>query len=229
MKTRTLIHFVFFAVCMSLFTCANSLFAQENHWLSLFDGKTLNGWESCENYGSGKIAVENGSILLEKGKLATAIHYAGTQAFPNSNYEIQYKAMRTKGLDFFAALTFPVGGGFCTFINGGWGGTMIGLSSIDGMDASENSSSSYFEFVNKKWYQFRIRTTNKVVQVWIDDKEVITQEVGESSWTLRLEVESTKPLGFSTWESDGLIKDIQYKTLTAKEIKEADSALERRP
>lgn len=225
MKSRILLCSIFFIAGM---ICTDFLFAQENHWLSLFDGKSLKGWESCENYGSGRILVENGSILLERGKMATAIRYTGQSSFPDSNYEIQYTAMRKKGNDFFAALTFPVGGGFCTLINGGWGGTLVGLSSIDGMDASENSSSTYFEFVNHKWYRFRIRTTKKVVQVWIDDKEMITQEIGESSWSLRLEVESTKPLGFSTWESDGLIRDILYKNLTAEEIEKTDKALEKR-
>jgi hypothetical protein len=37
-----------------------------------------------------------------------------------------------QGSDFFAALTFPVNDLFCTLINGGWGGMLVGLSSLDG-------------------------------------------------------------------------------------------------
>ena len=45
-----------------------------------------------------------------------------------------------KGGDFFATLTFPVDDSFCTFVTGGWGGDIVGLSSIDGWDASDNET-----------------------------------------------------------------------------------------
>ena len=67
-----------------------------------------------------------------------------TRDFPKDNYEIRWEARRVQGGDFFASLTFPVGNSFCTFVNGGWGGDIVGLSSIDGWDASDKSARRRF-------------------------------------------------------------------------------------
>jgi hypothetical protein len=40
----------------------------------------------------------------------------------------------------------------CTLICGGWGGTLVGLSSIDDLDASENPTATIKEFKEKTWY-----------------------------------------------------------------------------
>jgi hypothetical protein len=48
------------------------------------------------------------------------------------NYEIKLEAKKVTGNDFFCGMTFPVGDSFCSFIVGGWGGPVVGLSSIDG-------------------------------------------------------------------------------------------------
>ena len=45
-----------------------------------------------------------------------------------------------QGGDFFCGLTFPYGDASCTFVVGGWGGGLVGLSSINGDDASENET-----------------------------------------------------------------------------------------
>ena len=52
-----------------------------------------------------------------------------TNEVPTNNYEISLEAMRVEGSDFFCALTFPVGNDPCSFIVGGWGGGVVGLSS----------------------------------------------------------------------------------------------------
>ena len=57
-----------------------------------------------------------------------------------SDYEVTLEAMRVDGNDFFCGMTFPAGKDPCTLIVGGWGGTVVGLSSINGMDASENET-----------------------------------------------------------------------------------------
>jgi len=78
-------------------------------------------------------------VLLGKGHL-TGITWTGE--FPKSGYEIRFEAARLEGNDFFAGITFPVKDSFCSWINGGWGGTVVGLSSLDGDDASENDTST---------------------------------------------------------------------------------------
>ena len=58
-----------------------------------------------------------------------------TGAFPQTNYEVRLDGMRIKGGDFFASITFPVGDSYATWVTGGWGGDIVGISSIDGWDA----------------------------------------------------------------------------------------------
>lgn len=203
---------------------AQPLAAKEN-WISLFDGKSLGSWEDAKNYGSGAISVKDGAIQLKAGSMSTSIRYRkDAKKFPSTNYEIEYVAQRTEGNDFFAALTFPVGKSFCTFVNGGWGGGIVGLSSLDGMDASENSSSTFFEFKNNVRYRFRVAVTAKSILCWVDDQRLVATVIENSDISIRLEMELCKPLGLATWCSGSAIHSIRYRLLSDREVKANDDA-----
>ena len=81
------------------------------------------------------------------------------------------------GNDFFASLTFPVGDSFCTWVTGGWGGDIVGLSSLDGWDASDNETRTYFDFEKGRWYAFRLQVTPARITGWIDDKQIFNVEI----------------------------------------------------
>src|SRR5438067_4915677 len=100
----------------------------EAGWTAMFDGASLEGWRETPFTGRGKVSVADGAIVLGKGYM-TGVTW--TKPFPKSNYEFRLEAMRVDGYDFFAGITFPVGGAYCSWINGGWGGMIVGLSSID--------------------------------------------------------------------------------------------------
>src|SRR5687768_17187826 len=93
---------------------------------ALFDGKTLQGWESTDFAGKGTVTVENGEIRIGLGYM-TGITLTNTNDLPRMNYEVSLDAMRVDGSDFFCGLTFPVGKDYCSFIVGGWGGGVVGL------------------------------------------------------------------------------------------------------
>ena len=76
-----------------------------------------------------------------------------TNRVPKVNYEVTLDAMRVTGSDFFCGLTVPVSDSFCTLIVGGWGGSLVGISSLDGQDASENETTKFFNFEQGKWYR----------------------------------------------------------------------------
>ncbi|MDO5553166.1 MAG: DUF1080 domain-containing protein [Planctomycetia bacterium] len=202
--------------CLLLLLLAAPVGAQadDEGWISLFDGQTLGVWQTAKNYKSGETVVESGAIQLKPGVVATGIRYTDEEhPFPTTNYELEYSAMRVQGCDFFAAATFPVGDSFCTFVNGGWGGTLVGLSSLNGLDASENSSSSSYDFKDKVWYTFRIKVTDESITVSIDDEEVVKADIRGQQLSVRLEMMSCRPLGFASWVCYGAIRSIRYRTL----------------
>ena len=144
-------------------------------WQSLFDGKTLQGWRETAFTGHAKARVENGTIVLAAGDPMTGVTWTG--AFPKVNYEVRFEAARIQGNDFFASLTFPVGDSFCTWVTGGWGGDIVGLSSLDGWDASDNETRTYFDFEKGRWYAFRLQVTAERITGWIDDKQIVDVQI----------------------------------------------------
>jgi hypothetical protein len=193
-------------------TFAGDRQATDALWQPLFDGKTLANWQSTKFGGEGAVKVENGQIVLETGKTLTGITWAGGE-LPKTNYEIALQAMRVAGRDFFAGVTFPVGDSFCSLILGGWGGSVVGLSSINFMDASENQTSQSIEFENGRWYSVRIRVTADKIQAWLDDKPIIDQELKDNKISVRMEVEPSEPLGIATWKTTGALRDIRMRRL----------------
>ncbi len=189
--------------------------------LVLFDGKSLEGWKKTDFLNAGEVKVEEGSIMMATGRSMTGITTTRGD-LPRSNYELSYEAMKLSGDDFFAAATFPVGTSHLTFVNGGWGGNITGLSSLDGMDASENDTSRSFRYKEKTWYRFRVRVTDKMVRCWIDDKELAAVKHQDRRVSTRIESRRSQPLGFASWESAGAIKGIEIRTLTSAEIAETD-------
>lgn len=184
----------------------------KQEWRSLFDGKTLKDWKSANFGGEGNVYVENGKIMLGTGATLTGITWTGGE-IPRMNYEISLEAMKVSGHDFFCGLTFPVGDSPCSLIVGGWGGTVVGLSSIDGQDASENETTTSMDFAHGRWYRIRLRVTPKKIEAWIDDKNVVDAVTTGHEISIRLEVELSKPLGITTWMTEAALRDIKLRKL----------------
>ena len=176
----------------------------------LFDGKTLTGWEATDFSGRGSVSVTNGQINLGLGYM-TGITW--TNDTPRMGYEISLDAMRVEGGDFFCGLTFPVGKDYLSFIVGGWGGGVVGISSIDGANASENETTSYMNFVNGRWHHIRLRVEPGKIQAWIDEDRVVDLETAEKGFSIRIEMETSKPLGIATWNTAAALKNLQLKKL----------------
>jgi hypothetical protein len=177
----------------------------------LFDGKTLAGWKTSDFAGHGPIKVEDRKIMIETGTELTGITWTGS--LPRVDYEITLEAMRVEGHDFFCGLTFPVGKSPCTLIVGGWGGSTVGLSSIDGMDASENETGSYHSFKENQWYTIRVRVTGKEIKAWIDKEQVVDFDYSERKISIRFEVDPSQPLGIATWCTSAAVRNIRMKKL----------------
>jgi hypothetical protein len=182
-------------------------------WQSLFDSKTLAGWRETPFSGHGAVRVEDGRIMLGAGSPMTGVTFTGV--FPKSNYEIRFEGMRIAGNDFFASLTFPVADSYATWVTGGWGGDIVGISSIDGWDASDNETRTYFTFENNRWYGLRLRVTDERITAWIDDREIVNVPIGGRQIALRYgEIKLSAPLGFASYLTSGAVRKIEYRILS---------------
>jgi hypothetical protein len=190
---------------------------------TLFDGKTLKNWKVTDFAGHGEVKVEDGKLILLYGETLTGVTWAGA-ALPRENYEIHLQAMRVDGNDFFCGLTFPVGKDPCSFILGGWGGGVIGLSSLDGYDASENETTQYQEFKSGRWHDVRLRVTPAAIRVWLDKKKIIDVDRAKRKISIRPEVELSKPLGIASWQTTAAIRDLTLRPLSPQEIKAAQTS-----
>ncbi|QEH34766.1 hypothetical protein OJF2_33080 [Aquisphaera giovannonii] len=184
---------------------------------ALFDGKSLDGWKKADFFGAGVVEVRDGTIVLGTGQSMTGITTTRGD-LPKVDYELSYEAMKLSGQDFFAAATFPVGDAFITFVNGGWGGNVTGLSSLDGQDASENETTRSFRYAEKTWYKFRVRVTGTTIRAWIDDKEMAAVRYKDRRVSTRIETRRNQPLGFASYETAGAIRNIEVRPLTPAEV-----------
>jgi hypothetical protein len=201
---------------------------------SLFDGKTLKGWKTPQFGGEGKVSVKDGAIVLERGDTMTGITYTGK--IPTTDYELSLEAKRVDGVDFFATTTFPVGTSHCSFVVGGWGGPVVGLSSVDHYDAADNQTSKTKSFKLNQWYRLRIRVTKEKIQCWIDDEKMVDlkyhdpKDPQDSSKnhkiSIRMECDLCRPLGISSWCTTGALRDIRLRPLAADEIKKTNEPSE---
>jgi hypothetical protein len=126
--------------------------------------------------------------------------------------------MRVDGHDFFAGITFPVYDSFCSWINGGWGGMVVGLSNLDDMDASENDVSIRRSFESGRWYRLRLRVTEDRIQAWIDDEVVIDAYFATRVVGLRPgEIELSKPFGIASYSTTARLRKLEYRLLAPGE------------
>ncbi len=179
---------------------------------SLFDGKTLGSWKSVDFGGQGEVKVENGAIRVAEGATLSGIQWTGA-APPRTNYELSLEAMKVDGSDFFCGIVFPVGKESCSFVAGGWGGGVTGLSSVDHMNASENDTATDQDYQKNRWYAIRLRVTPQKIEVWIDAKQVVNLELANRQISVHPAVESAEPLGLTNYQTASLFRNIRLKRL----------------
>ena len=181
-------------------------------WISLFDGKTLAGWKLTDFGGHGEVTVEDGHILLGAGNDITGVNYTGE--VPKMNYEVELEASRIEGSDFFCGLTIPYGDKCCTFVVGGWGGTLVGLSSINGDDASENETTQFKKFDNGHWYRVRVRVTPEKIEAWLDNDQMVNVSTQGKRIGMRAgEIELSQPFGIASYRTDAALRNIRIRRL----------------
>lgn len=182
--------------------------------ISLFDGKTLGNWETTQFGGEGDTFVdEEGNLEFGFGAVITGVNWKG-EVPATSNYEISLDAMKLDGNDFFVALTFPVKDSHATFVVGGWGGGVVGISSVDDLNASENETMNIEGFEKDVWYKIRVRVTDDKLQAWIDDEEKVDLELeGRKLSLLPGDIELSLPIGLAAYQTRARYRHIVWRNL----------------
>ena len=183
---------------------------------SLFDGKSLAGWKDSGFAGAGETKVEPNFrgqgpvILIEAGQSLSGITF--TNPVPKTNFEVTLEALKIQGSDFFIGLTFPVAEAHATLVLGGWGGATTGISSIDGLDASENDTTKFLGYDKDKWFRIRMKVTPGRLETWINDDKIVDQDIKERRISMRFgEIENSVPFGLATYQTTTVIRKVEIK------------------
>jgi hypothetical protein len=185
---------------------------QTGEWKSLFDGKSLAGWKPTDFAGAAPVNVENSQIVINAGAVLNGINWTNTP--PKTNYEVTLEAMKVEGGDFFCGFTFPVGDSYCSLIAGGWGGGVVGISSINGADASENETTKFMNFEKGRWYRIRVRVTQPKIEAWIDDEKMVDLPLEGNRISMRSgEIELSEPFGLATFQTTTALRNIKLRLL----------------
>jgi len=180
----------------------------------LFDGKDLGQWEKTRFGGEGDVFVnEGGNLEFGFGAIMTGVNWSG-KVPATSNYEISLEAMKLDGNDFFCALTFPVKQSHASFIVGGWGGGIVGISCVDDLNASENETMNIEGFEDDVWYKIRVKVTDDKLEAWIDDNQMVDLELKDRKISLLPgDIELSVPIGIASYTTRAQYRNIQWRNL----------------
>lgn len=199
------------AATLLLLCGACSTAPAEAPWIDCFDGASLAQWEVTDFGGQGPVAVSGGCIELGFGSPLTGITYTGTP--PSGSYELEVRAARLDGRDFFCGLTFPVRDAHLTLVLGGWGGSLVGLSSLDGKDAARNETRTSHAFETGRAYEIRVVVTPERVTVAVDGAAKIDADLRGRELGLRPEVLLSRPLGIASFTTRSAVHSVRWRPL----------------
>ncbi len=178
-------------------------------WIELFDGRSLRGFAVTDFGGQGEVAVEDGAIEFDFGTPLTGLTWTG--APPRGDYDLEVTAARVEGTDFFCGVTFPVHDAHLTLVLGGWGGSLCGISSLDGEDASSNETRTLRRFEEGRDYRVLLRVRQDHLEVDLDGAPLLRAALEGRALSLRPEVELSRPLGIASFGTRARVRALRWR------------------
>jgi hypothetical protein len=184
----------------------------------LLEGSWAAVWKPAGIPDQGTIELNDGILMLNAGAPLTGTVFPAWQSseFPVTHYAVEYEALRVEGEDSFGMLTFPVGShdAHATFVLGGWGGTVTGISSIDYADANENSTRGEQRFENQRWYHVRLEVRPEDLRVWVEGRPVVNVSIKGRNISLRPGfIDHCRPFGFASYATTARLRNVVVQRL----------------
>lgn len=206
------------AVCLHVSCHRNAVNPSLPREWDLLESPLLTHWQKSGIPDEGAVQFMAGSLSLAAGLPLTGCKFTAWQSLdmPGTDYSIEYEAMRAEGEDIFGMCTFPVSShsAHATFVIGGWGGTLTGVSSIDFKDASENSTRAEQTFSNGAWHHVRIEVRPDDIRAWVNRRPVVNVSIKGRQVGLRPGyIDHCLPFGFATWNTEGRIRAVKVRRL----------------
>ncbi len=182
-------------------------------WLELLDG-----WEPVPFGGEGEVEFLADGLRFGYGLALTGVRWAPDSLpdgapLPRDDYELELLATRLGGADFFCGLSFPVGEDALTLVLGGWGGSLCGISCLDGGDASANETTRYLRFEQGRAYAVRLRLLGGELTVWLDEELLYQLPLAGRRLELRPEILAGGPLGLASFQTAAEVRQVRIRRL----------------
>jgi hypothetical protein len=215
MKRLVLVAFVMAASGMGRTT------AQEAGWVSLFDGKTLAGWQPAERPESW--AIEDGSLVTRGDR--SHLFYVGTVANHEfKNFELSAEVMTTPGSNGgiyvhtrLQGPGFPETGYEMQVINSNppvIGNAYVENKMTGSIYAIRNTWKAPVK--DNEWFRYRVRVVGKTIQTFINDS--LTCEYTEPESPFRPADKRGRLLGSGTFalQAHNLGSVVRYRALKVR-------------
>ncbi|MCX6379389.1 MAG: DUF1080 domain-containing protein, partial [Armatimonadetes bacterium] len=86
-------------------------------------------------------------------------------------------------------------------------------------DASENDTTQYISFEKNRWYKVKVRVTPVKIEVWVDTKQIVNQDIADRKVSLRVgEIFRSLPLGVATYQTTAAFRSVKVRSIGAKAV-----------
>jgi hypothetical protein len=206
---------------LALSGCAFA-FAAPGGWLSLFDGKTLAGWEANESPATW--LVEDGAIV-NRGPRSHLFYTGPAGNHDFKNFEFVAEVLATPGSNSgiyihtrFKPDPWPQAGYECQVINS--------IRVMDGGYVEHKMSGSIYAVRNtwrapakdNTWFEYRIRVSGKTIQTFIDGELICQYTEAPNAW--RAKDKPGRYLGSGTFALQGHDpkSEVHFRNLRVRQL-----------
>lgn len=178
---------------------AESTGSKDERWCHVLprEGELGGSLVETEFGGEGLARIEGNALVLDSGVPLSGVTWLGE--LPRTPYVLEAEFTKRFGSDFPCALTFPVRDAHLTLVLGGWGGTVCGLSSLDGLDAARNDTRFIRDFPAGHRTRVRLEVDDTLVVLTLDGEEVLRTSLTGRELGLRPEMLPSRPLGVAAF------------------------------